>query len=53
MEKKNEISALKLTEQFDKELLNILTKELKLRMDRVSERITNLGGGSGNPLLVA
>lgn len=53
MEKKNEILALKLTEQFDKELLNILTKELKLRMSKVSENIANLGAGPGNPMLVA
>jgi len=53
MEKKNEISALKLTEQFDKELLNILTKELKLRMAKVSENMANLGSNTGNPLLVA
>ena len=53
MKNQQELAAIKVTEKFDKELLSILSKELKMIKNAKNKFLTSLDNNSDHSLMVA
>ncbi len=53
MKNQPEVALLKATKKFDKQLLILLSREIKVLKNSKNGFITHLNGSSNNPLLVA
>lgn len=53
MKNQQELTTIKVTEKFDKELLSILSKELKMIKNAKNKFLASLDTNAGHPLMVA